>query len=97
MLPVVLLIGALVWQLALAGHAAWLCAQAARVAARADSVGSPVGPAARSALPGSLRRDLEVVRLREGGVRVSVAIPLLIGQASAPIRVSATAALGRAR
>ena len=95
MLPVVLLVGALVWQLALAGHTAWLSAHAARAAARADSVGEAVTPAARSALPRSLRRDLEVVRLPQGGVRVSVGIPLLVGRPREPIRVSATASLGR--
>jgi hypothetical protein len=95
MVPLVLLIGAVVWQLALAGHAAWSCAHAARAAARADSVGRDVEPAARSALPRSLRRDLEVQRLPEGGVRVSVGIPLLLGRPRAPIRVSATSSLGR--
>ena len=38
-LPAVMLVGALVWQLALAGHAAWLTANAARTAARASIVG----------------------------------------------------------
>jgi len=55
-LPLVLVAGALAWQLALAGHALWLCAHAARAAARADSVGRSARAAARSALPGSLER-----------------------------------------
>ena len=38
-LPVVLVVGAVVWQLALVGHAAWLTANAARAAARAEIVG----------------------------------------------------------
>ncbi|MEX2253090.1 MAG: TadE/TadG family type IV pilus assembly protein, partial [Thermoleophilaceae bacterium] len=38
-IPAVLLVGALVWQLALAGHALWLCANAARAGARAEAVG----------------------------------------------------------
>ena len=38
-LPLVLLAALVAWQLALAGHAMWLCAHAARVAARADAVG----------------------------------------------------------
>jgi pilus assembly protein CpaE len=95
MLPVVLLVGALAWQLALAGHTAWLTAHAARSAARADAVGrGPVG-AARSALPRSLEDELEVERLARGGVRVSVQVPLLLRRWDAPLRVGAVASLGR--
>ena len=93
--PFVLLVGAIAWQLALAGHAAWMSAHAARAAARADSVGADVAPAARSALPRSLERDLEVRRLREGGVRVSVRVPLLLRSWDGPVRVDATSSLGR--
>ena len=71
-LPLVVLLGALVWQLALAGQAAWLTAGAARSAARAEIVGRSPAAAARSALPQSLERGLEVKRLGEGRVRVSV-------------------------
>jgi hypothetical protein len=95
--PLVLLVGAVVWQLALAGHAAWLTANAARAAARADSVGRDVRGAARSALPSSLERDLEVRRLRAGGVRVSVRLPLLLRAWDVPVRVAARSSLGRAR
>jgi hypothetical protein len=93
--PVVLLLGAVVWQLALAGQTAWLTANAARVAARADVVGEHAGAAARSALPSSLEDGLEVERLRGGGVRVSVRVPLLFTPWKAPVRVAATASLGR--
>ena len=93
--PFVLLVGAVVWQLALAGHTAWMTANAARVAARADTVGRDVEGAARSALPRSMERDLEVRRLREGGVRVSVRVPLLMRRWRAPVRVGATSSLGR--
>ena len=65
-LPFVLLAGALAWQLALVGWTAWMSAQAARVAARADAVGRAAEPAARSALPSRLRRGLEVERRRGG-------------------------------
>ena len=97
MLPVVLLVGALIWQLALAGHTAWLTANAARVAARADSVGRDAAVAARSALPGSLERDIEVERLGRGGVRVSVRVPLLLRRWGGPVRVAAVSSLGRRR
>jgi TadE-like protein len=94
MLPVVLLIGAVAWQLALAGHTAWLTAHAARSAARADVVGRGPGVAARSALPRSLEDDLDVERLERGGVRVAVRVPLLMRQWNAPVRVEAVSSLG---
>jgi TadE-like protein len=94
-LPVVLLVGAVVWQLALAGHTAWLTAHAARAAARADAVGRAPAEAARSALPRSLEDELEVERLAQGGVRVSVQVPLLLRQWETPLRVAAAASLGR--
>ena len=95
--PFVLLIGAVVWQLVMAGHTAWLTANAARAAARADTVGRDAAAAARSALPHSMEGDLEVRRLRDGGVRVSVAVPLLLRSWHGPVRVSATSSLGRER
>jgi pilus assembly protein CpaE len=95
MLPVVLLVGAVVWQLALAGQTAWLTANAARAAARADAVGRGAPEAARSALPGSLEDELHVERLSRGGVRVSVKVPLLLRRWRTPVRVAAVASLGR--
>jgi hypothetical protein len=96
-LPLVLLVGAVVWQLALAGHAAWTCAHAARAAARAEAVGRDGRAAARSALPRALERGMQVVRRPEGGVSVKVRIPLLLPRWHSPVSVSATAALGGAR
>ena len=93
--PLVLLAGALAWQLALAGHTLWLCAHAARAAARADSVGESARAAARSALPHSLERGLRVERLGRGGVRVSVRVPAVLGGGSAPFSVTASSSLGR--
>jgi hypothetical protein len=96
-LPFVLLVGAVVWQLALAGHTAWLTANAARAGARADAVGRDATSAARSALPRSLERGLEVDRLREGGVRVSVRVPLWLRAWETPVRVKAASSLGTPR
>jgi hypothetical protein len=93
-LPLVLLAGAVAWQLALAGDAAWLCAHAARAAARADAVGLSPEVAARHALPGSLEDGLQVRRLRGGGVRASLRVPLLLRAWGGPVRVSATSSLG---
>jgi hypothetical protein len=95
MVPVVLLVGAVAWQLALAGHTAWLTAHAARAAARADAVGKGPAEAARSALPRSLEDGLEVEQLERGGVRVSVKVPMLMRRWDAPVRVRASASLGR--
>jgi hypothetical protein len=95
MVPVILLVGAVAWQLALAGHTAWLTAHAARAAARADAVGEKPAEAARSALPRSLEDDIEVERLAGGGVRVSVKVPLLMRQWDGPLRVGASASLAR--
>jgi len=95
MVPVVLLVGLIAWQLALAGHAAWLSAHAARVAARASLVGRDPKAAARSALPASMRRGLTLTRRREGGVRVSLQIPALLPGRRPPVRVAARSSLGR--
>jgi hypothetical protein len=91
--PFVLLCVAVAWQLALAGQTAWLCANAARVAARADAVGRDAREAARSALPESLRRGLAVSRTRGGAVRVRVRVPVLVRSWSTPLVVSASAGL----
>ncbi len=93
-LPAVLLVAALVWELALAGHTAWLCANAARAGARASVVGRSAGAAARSALPGSLRRGMTVESRDGGAVRVRLRVPLLLHRWQGPVRIAATARLG---
>jgi pilus assembly protein CpaE len=93
-LPAVLVAGVVTWQLALAGHAAWLAAGAARSAARAETVGRDGERAARAALPAALERGLEVERDRRGGVRVRVRVPLLLRGSGRRVAVSARARLG---
>ena len=78
LLPAVLLVGLLVWQLALAGHAAWATANAARVAARAVAVERDAERAARSALPRRLERGLRVRSNDDGLVEVGVRVPLVV-------------------
>jgi hypothetical protein len=97
MVPIILLAGLVAWQLLLAGHSLWLAATAARAAARAETVGRSAERAARSALPESLERHLSLERPAEGGVRVSVRVPLVLQSWSTPVRVSARASLGNAR
>lgn len=92
--PFVFVLGAIVWQLALAGHTAWQCAHAARVAARAEVVGQDGEAAARTALPDYLERGLDVEPRSEGGARVSVLMPMLSHRWTTSIPVSATASLG---
>ena len=90
--PAVLLVAALLWQLALAGQAAWLCANAARAAARAQAVGRSAPAAARSALPRSLERGMRVDD-RGDAVRVRLRVPLLLRAWHSPLTVAATAHL----
>jgi hypothetical protein len=92
-LPFVLVVGALIWQCALAGHTAWLAAHAARAGARAEIVGGDTRTAVRSVLPDALEHGLEVER-RDGRVRVSVELPLLLHRWRLPVAVGATASLG---
>jgi hypothetical protein len=92
-LPLVVLVAVVVWQIALAGYSAWACANAARVAARAEAVGGDREAAARSALPGSLERGLRVESGAGGAVRVELRVPLILRHWRSPISVSASAAL----
>ena len=92
--PMVLLAAAIAWQLVLTGHTLWLCANAARAAARADLVGANPARAARSALPKSLERDLSVTRLAGGRIRVRLGLPVLVRAWRSPVTVGATASLG---
>src|SRR3954466_4279441 len=91
--PAVLLIGVLVWQLAVAGQALWLCANAARAAARAEAVGRSGLAAARSALPGSMERGLSVEDDDHGAVRVRLRVPVLLHAWKSPVSVAASAYL----
>ena len=92
--PVVLLVAAVGWQLVLTGHTLWLCANAARAAARAELVGESPARAARSALPRSLEGGLTVTREADSAVRVRVRLPLLLHAWHAPVHLRATASLG---
>jgi hypothetical protein len=94
MVPLVLLSALVAWQLVLTGHTLWLCANAARAAARADLVGESPRRAALSAVPRSLERGLTVKRLEDGGVRVGLRLPLLARAWRGPVEVAAAASLG---
>jgi hypothetical protein len=96
-IPFVILAALAVWQIALAGHTLWLTAGAARAAARADTVGSSPERAARSALPDAMERGLSVERVRAGGVRVRVRMPLLLRRWRSSLEMTAVSSLGRER
>ena len=92
--PMVVLAAAIAWQVILAGHTLWLCANAARVAARADLVGLSPERAARSAVPSSLERGMSVEQADGGGVRVELRLPILLRAWQSPVRVAAVGSLG---
>jgi hypothetical protein len=78
-LPLLAVVLAALWQLALIGYAEWGVGAAARAAARADAVGADPVAAARDHLAGTLRHDVQVRRVAGGGVRVAIGIPTLPG------------------
>ncbi len=83
LLPLVVLVGALLWQAVVAGQALWLSAAAARAAARATAVGGDAEAAARAALPPRLERGLRVRAAADGaGVRVAVHVPAVLTSGS---------------
>jgi len=86
LLPLVVLVGALLWQVVVAGQALSLSGAAARAAARAAAVGADPGAAARAALPPRLESGLHV-REEDGGVVVAVRVPsVLSGGSLATVR-----------
>jgi len=92
-LPAVLLVALATWQLVLAGHISSLAANAARVGARAHTVGGDPEAAARGALPADLRRHLTVTETEDGRVSVRVRLPVLVRGWSTPVRIRASAGL----
>ena len=79
-LPLIGLLALVLWQVAVAGQAAWLVGTAARAAARAQAVGADPARAARAALPGPFSRGVGV-HAGHAGVRVRVRIPAVVGGA----------------
>ena len=81
LLPLVMLMGALLWQAVVAGQALWLSGAAARAAARAAAVGADAEAAAKGALPPRLEAGLRV-RASGGGVGVAVRVPSVLSSGS---------------
>lgn len=81
LLPLIVLVGALLWQAVVAGQALWLSGAAARAAARATAVGGDAEAAARGALPPRFDDGVHVSAAKGGkGVRVTVPIPSVISR-----------------
>jgi pilus assembly protein CpaE len=78
-LPLLCVLGFAVWQAAVAGQALWMVGAAARAAARAEALGADPEPAARAVLPPRLDDGLRVRARDDGGVRVTVRIPAVVG------------------
>ncbi len=79
LLPLAVVVLAVVWQLAAAGHATWEAAAAARAAARAHALGHDPAAAARAHLPRVLERGLRVHPRADGAVEVAVRVPSVLG------------------
>jgi hypothetical protein len=79
LLPVLAVLGALVWQAAVAGHLMWSATAAARAAARAVAVGADADDAARHHLPPHLAESTRVRADDDGRVRVSVPVRAVVG------------------
>jgi pilus assembly protein CpaE len=91
--PALLALGLVVWQLILVGHAAWMSAHAARAAARAALVGEDPEAAARSVLPRGLEAGLDVRSEGAGATRVAVPVPIVHRRWRSSVRVAARAGL----
>jgi hypothetical protein len=79
LLPLIALVALALWQLAVAGQAAWLAGAAARAAARAHAVSGDEAAAARAVLPPRLERGLRVRSREDGGVEVRIGVPSVVG------------------
>ena len=90
LLPALVLIGLIGWQMAAAGYAWTLAAGSARAGARAAEVGAPVREAVRAALPVRYAADAAVSGAGRG-VRVRVSVPRVLPFVPVPRFLSATA------
>jgi hypothetical protein len=79
LLPLIALVALALWQLAVAGQAAWLAGAAARAAARAHAVSGDEAAAARGVLPPRLERGLRVRAGKDGSVEVRIGVPSVVG------------------
>jgi hypothetical protein len=94
LLPAMVLIGLIGWQIAAAGYAWTLAGGAARAGSRAAEVGAPAREAALAALPGRYGRGAEVRDAGDGdghGVRVRLRVPWVLPFLPGPRHVASEA------
>ena len=96
LLPLLVVVLGVAWQLALWGDTRAAAAGAARAAARAVAAGSDPAAAARAHLPDRLQRGLRVRAADRGTVRVSVRVPSVVARLRLG-RIAAEAGLGADR
>lgn len=77
LLPLLAFVALLLWQAVLLASAAWTSAGAARAAARAQAIGADALRAGRLAVPSELRGGVSV-RVVDDGVRVGIAVPVVL-------------------
>lgn len=80
LLPVVVVVAALLWQIAVVGETLWAATAAARAAARVHAVGGDADKTARRRLPAQLAAKARVRADEDGTVRVTVPIPAVLGR-----------------
>jgi len=85
--PALLVLGLVAWQLILVGHSAWMSAHAARAAARAELVGDDPERAARSVAEGA------EVSAERAGARVDVPVPMIHRGWRGPVTVASRTSL----
>jgi predicted nucleotidyltransferase len=78
LLPLIVLLALLAWQAVVFGQAVWLSGAAARAAARAAAIGRDPAVAARSVLPVSLARGVDVRAEGDGAVVLRLAVPAVV-------------------
>ncbi|WP_205699080.1 hypothetical protein [Conexibacter sp. SYSU D00693] len=81
LLPLLVLVGLLLWQAVVLGHALWSAGAAAKAAARAAAIGADARAAAEGVLPPRLDHGLRVTTDDGGEVAVRVRLPAVVGGA----------------
>jgi TadE-like protein len=99
LLPAIVLVTLVGWQMAVAGYAWTVAGGAARAGARASEVGAPAPEAALATIPGRLGEGAEVAIVAGGAdgrerVRVRLRIPRVLPLVPLPGRLSAEATVG---
>lgn len=96
LVPAIVLLALVAWQIAVAAHAWTLAQGSARAASRAHEVGAPSTRAALAVLPPGYARRARVDTPGDARVRVRLVIPRVLPFGPAPGHVAAEVPLGTA-